>query len=126
MQDQSLDLLPLGAALGFVGVAAGTFGAHGLERFVTSEEALAWWQTGVQYHLVHALALVLASLVLRATGGARAARVAGLAFAFGVVVFSGSLYALALGAPRWFGAITPLGGVGFLVGWVALARARQV
>lgn len=123
------DLLPLAAALGFLGVAAGTFGAHGLERVATDPKALAWWETGVLYHLVHALAAVLAALLIRAAVSAgaappRAARAALIAFALGVLVFSGSLYAMALGAPRALGMITPLGGVSFLVGWVCLARAR--
>lgn len=116
-----------GAALGFLGVAAGTFGAHGLERITTEAEALDWWSTGVLYHLVHALALLAVGLMAAApaTGDrpSRALTVAGWSFTLGVVVFSGSLYAMSLGAPRWFGAITPLGGVAFLVGWVSLARA---
>lgn len=124
-QDRS-SLLRLGAVLGFLGVSAGTFGAHGLDRVTADAQALDWWRTGVLYHLVHALAIVLAAAVPGGEGGgaARGARFAGFAFAFGVVVFSGTLYGLALGAPRWFGAITPIGGVAFLVGWVALARAR--
>lgn len=116
-----------GAALGFLGVAAGTFGAHGLDRVAAAPEALEWWSTGVLYHLVHALALLAVDLLAAAPGTGerprRALTVAGWAFALGVLVFSGSLYAMALGAPRWFGAITPLGGVAFLVGWVSLARA---
>lgn len=116
-----------GAVLGFLGVTAGTFGAHGLERITTQPEALDWWSTGVLYHLVHALALLAVGLLVVTRGAVdrpgRALTVAGWAFTLGVVVFSGSLYAMTLGAPRWFGAITPLGGVAFLVGWVSLARA---
>jgi uncharacterized membrane protein YgdD (TMEM256/DUF423 family) len=118
----------LGAVLGFLGVAAGTFGAHGLERVTSEPKALAWWSTGVLYHLVHALAVLAVGLLATAPGGearpSRALTVAAWSFTLGVVVFSGSLYAMALGAPRWLGAITPLGGVAFLTGWVSLARAR--
>jgi uncharacterized membrane protein YgdD (TMEM256/DUF423 family) len=119
-----------GALLGLLGVAAGTFGAHGLQRVTEAAEAHEWWRTGVLYHLVHALALLFVGLwaAVGTRGGApgapaRTLTVAAWSFALGVVVFSGSLYAMALGAPRWFGAITPLGGVAFLTGWVSLARA---
>lgn len=128
MQDQRFDLVTCGAVLGFIGVAAGTFGAHGLERLATDAQALDWWRTGVLYHLMHALACVAAGLLVRAApraeSAARAARVAGWCFLVGVAVFSGSLYAMALGAPRQLGAITPLGGLAFLAGWYHLARAR--
>jgi uncharacterized membrane protein YgdD (TMEM256/DUF423 family) len=116
-----------GAVLGFLGVAAGTFGAHGLERVTVEAKALGWWSTGVLYHLVHALALLAVGLAATAAGAgdrpSRALTVAAWSFTAGVLVFSGSLYAMALGAPRWLGAITPLGGVAFLTGWVSLARA---
>jgi uncharacterized membrane protein YgdD (TMEM256/DUF423 family) len=106
------------ALAGASGVLLGAFGAHAL-RGRLDATALDWWHTAVQYQLWHALALGL----LLAAGAGRAARVATLAFGVGIVLFSGSLYAMALGAPRWFGAITPLGGLGFVVGWVALALA---
>jgi len=96
----------------------GAFGAHAL-RSVLDAQGSELWHTAVSYHFWHALALVLA--VFAAPGRAR--RVAMAAFPLGIVVFSGSLYALALGAPRWFGAITPLGGVSFIVGWLALGVA---
>jgi len=115
------------AVLGFLGVAAGTFGAHGLERVTAEPKALAWWSTGVLYHLVHALALLAVGLLAAIPGAgnrpSRALTVAAWSFTVGVLVFSGSLYAMALGAPRWFGAIAPLGGVAFLTGWVSVARA---
>jgi len=115
-------LVRLGALLGLLGVAAGTFGAHGLEQVAEGPKALEWWDTAVQYHLVHALALLITG-VLAGQRPCRSNRLAGAAFGFGVAVFSGTLYAMALGAPRWLGAITPLGGVGLLVGWAALLRA---
>ena len=105
------------AVLGLLGVAFGAFGAHG----ISDPEAKAWMQTGATYQLAHVLAALLAA------GLPRPALGAGAAFLTGTVVFSGSLYAMALGAPRWMGAITPLGGLAFLAGWAMLviAGARQ-
>ena len=107
----------VGALSGFLGVALGAFGAHGLEA-TASAEAMAWWRTAVLYHLVHAPVLVLVGLLPSDRGGRDAV---GLAFLAGTVVFSGTLYALALGAPRWLGAVTPVGGIGLLLGWALLA-----
>lgn len=100
-------------------VALGAFGAHGL-RDVLDEAARATWRTAVDYHAWHALVLLATGLLgrMRATLSLRAAAAG---FVLGILAFSGSLYALALGAPRALGAITPLGGVAFVVGWVALA-----
>lgn len=108
--------------LGLAGASAvvlGAFGAHAL-RDVLDARGSELWHTAVQYHFWHALALGLAVFL-----GGRGARWAALAFALGIVLFSGSLYALALGAPRWCGAITPLGGVAFIVGWIALGLAAR-
>jgi len=110
-----------GAALGALGVAAGAFGAHGLKDALAPAR-LANWETAAHYQLAHALALVLAALLLT-WRPSRAARVAAWGFLVGIVFFSGSLYALALTDVRALGAITPIGGVGFIVGWVALAWA---
>ncbi len=112
-------LLALAAALGASGVLLGAFGAHGLERRGLDAHALAIWETAVRYHLLHAVAL----LALALSPHAAQARSAGWLFALGIVLFSGSLYALALGAPRWLGPLTPLGGLAFIVGWLALLRA---
>ena len=95
----------------------GAFGAHALKERLGAE-ALSVWQTAVQYHFWHALAL-LAVAQLAGTW----ARASGWLFAAGVVVFSGSLYALALGAPPIMGMITPLGGVALILGWLAFAVA---
>lgn len=116
-------LLVTGAVSGFLGVALGAFGAHGLRGRVT-ESLLAAFQTGVQYHLVHTLAVLLTAL-LAAQGLARPAlgTAAGWLFIAGIVLFSGSLYLMAVTGVRWLGAITPLGGGAFLVGWVLLALA---
>ncbi|WP_255990694.1 DUF423 domain-containing protein [Chitinolyticbacter albus] len=102
-------------------VVLGAFGAHGLKARLSVEQ-LGWWQTGVQYHSWHALGLIAIGLLLLQAPTA-AARPAGWALQLGIVLFSGSLYAMALGAPRWFGAITPLGGTAFIVGWGLLAWA---
>ena len=111
----------VGAVLGGLAVVAGAFGAHALKDRL-STEALGWWQTGAQYHLAHAIALVLTGLSL-GHGRRKALATAGAAFASGVVLFSGSLYALALTGARWLGAITPVGGLLLLVGWGALAAS---
>lgn len=110
-----------GAALGALAVAAGAFGAHALAARLTPER-LAIWDTAARYHLVHAVVLVLL--------GALAPRwpspflsMAGWAFLAGVLIFGGTLYALALGAPRWLGAVTPLGGLSLIAGWILLAVA---
>lgn len=112
-----MDWIRIGALWGFLAVSAGAFGAHGLEGRVDLEE-LAWWETAVQYHLVHALALVAFGILRRVVPGGQAA---GWCFLFGDAVFSGTLYAMALGGPPWLGAVTPVGGVAMLAGWLVLA-----
>lgn len=106
------------ALLGATAVALGAFGAHAL-RGMLDERALSIWHTAVEYQFWHALALLGVGVLARATP-TRALRVSALAFVIGSVIFSGSLYALALGAPAFTGAITPLGGIGLIVGWIAL------
>jgi len=113
--------LLLGALSGFVSVAAGAFGAHALKARL-GPELLAVFETGARYQLYHALALVAAGWAsARFPGGAASA--AGWLFLAGTLLFSGSLYALALTGVRALGAITPVGGVAFLAGWAALAWA---
>jgi uncharacterized membrane protein YgdD (TMEM256/DUF423 family) len=110
-----------GALAAAVGVAAGAFGAHGLKARLTPD-LLAIFETGVRYHLYHALALL-------AVGWAASRwaspwiNASGWFFGAGILLFSGSLYVLALTGVRWLGAITPLGGVAFILGWVSLAMA---
>ena len=104
---------------GLVSVAVGAFAAHG----AADPRAKELLTTGAHYELMHAIATLVCASVIR-LGGARA-RFAPGAFLAGSVLFSGSLYALALGAPRWIGAITPIGGVLFLVGWAVLAWAAR-
>jgi uncharacterized membrane protein YgdD (TMEM256/DUF423 family) len=111
----------VGAALMFVAVGLGAFGAHGLRQRL-SPEMLAIFETGVRYHVYHALALFAVAWV-GDKNPASLASAAGFAFTIGIIVFSGSLYVLSMSGIRWLGAITPIGGVAFLVGWVLLFLA---
>jgi uncharacterized membrane protein YgdD (TMEM256/DUF423 family) len=112
--------LALGAALAFLAVAAGAFGAHALKARLAPDLA-AVWQTAVLYHGWHALALLAAGLLLMHRPDAGAVALAAWLFVAGVALFSGSLYALALTGARGLGAITPVGGLAFLAGWAAFA-----
>jgi uncharacterized membrane protein YgdD (TMEM256/DUF423 family) len=113
--------LSLGAVYGFLGIAFGAFGAHAL-RARLSPDMLAVWRTAVEYQFYHAGALLLIGLWLRSQQSP-ALNVAGACFALGVLLFSGSLYVLALSGVRGLGAVTPIGGLLFLVGWLALLVA---
>lgn len=110
--------LAAAAGYGFIGVALGAFGAHAL-RARLSDEMLAVYRTGVEYHFVHTLALLATALLLRATP-APLLNAAAACFAFGVLIFAGSLYALALSGVRGLGAVTPFGGLLLLAGWALL------
>lgn len=109
----------IGAALMFLTVAFGAFGAHMLKDRIPADR-LEVFQTGVTYQGMHALAILLVAC-LASRMSMRAAKFASALFLVGIVVFSGSLYALALSGQRWLGAITPLGGVCFLAAWALLA-----
>jgi len=113
--------LLLGAVAAFLAVTLGAFGAHGL-RGRLSPDMMAVFQTGVQYHMAHALALILVSAIMGRMGG-WLIQTAGWSFVAGMVLFSGSLYVLAITGISTFGAITPIGGVAFLIGWACLAFA---
>jgi len=102
------------AVCGFLAVALGAFGAHGLKDIIAANDGRDWWQTATLYHLAHAAAMTAAVAMRRHLA-------AGLMLC-GVLIFSGTLYAMALGAPRWFGAVTPLGGLCLLAGWLFLLR----
>lgn len=104
------------ALLGFAGVALGALGAHALRDRLVAAGTSAAWETAVLYHLFHALALLAVAAV-----SARWAGRAAVWWTAGVVAFSGSLYVLALGGPRWLGPVTPLGGAALLVGWTLAA-----
>ena len=99
--------------LGAIAIALGAFGAHGLkERLAVIPEALCWWETATFYLLTHAVAI--GAIAGRSVWSARL-------WAVGAAIFAATLYAMALGAPRWFGAITPIGGSSLIAGWVVLA-----
>jgi uncharacterized membrane protein YgdD (TMEM256/DUF423 family) len=105
----------LGAGFGGLGVAAGAFGAHALKA-VLSPEMLAVYETAARYQMYHALALLAVGLVLQ-RHPANASHWVGWLFVAGIVLFSGSLYLLAFTGMKWLGAMTPLGGVAFMLGW---------
>ena len=114
-KDSSRFALLAGALLAALGIALGAFAAHGL-RAVLDQAALAWWQTAVQYQMWHAIGLI-------ALGAARLPRtlLPALLLATGTVIFASTLYAMALGGPRWLGAITPIGGSLMIAGWLMFA-----
>jgi uncharacterized membrane protein YgdD (TMEM256/DUF423 family) len=114
--------LILAAVLGGLAVALGAFGAHALQARL-SPQLLQTFETGVRYHFYHALALVAVVVALGRWPQSGLAVAAGWLFVAGIIIFSGSLYLLALTGMRWLGAITPIGGVAFLAGWVCLALA---
>jgi uncharacterized membrane protein YgdD (TMEM256/DUF423 family) len=108
-------LVAIGALNGALAVAAGAFGAHALRERL-DQRALEVFEVGARYHLIHAVAMVLAGALV-----VRGASTAGWLFMVGIVLFSGSLYALALTGTKGLGAITPIGGLAFLAGWIWLA-----
>ncbi len=117
--------MAIAAVFGGLSVAAGAFGSHALKERL-SDRALDIFEVGCRYQMYHALALLLVALLLSRSESAQGLLTAsGWGFIAGVVVFSGSLYALSLTGIKVLGAITPLGGVGFLVGWGCLAIAAQ-
>ena len=111
--------MTLAAISGFVAVAVGAFAAHG----VTDPRAQELLKTGAMYGFMHTMATLACATFMQV--GARRARFAPAFFLSGVVLFSGSLYAMALGAPRWVGAVTPIGGLCFLTGWALLVWAAR-
>ena len=111
--------LALGAWLMLIAVIFGAFGAHALQQILPPRR-LASFQTGVTYHLFHALALLVLGLLAHVTRPSPWIARAGVLLTAGVVLFSGSIYALALGAPGAIGFMTPLGGVAFMLGWLCI------
>jgi uncharacterized membrane protein YgdD (TMEM256/DUF423 family) len=111
--------------LGATGVLLGAFGAHAMHGLLTAAGMSEVWETAVRYQLLHAVALLGLAGWMRAGGGAPAGRAAWAAgcWIVGSLIFSGSLYLLALGWPRWLGAITPVGGAFLIAGWIAAAAA---
>ena len=115
-------LLALGAVSGAISVMLGAFGAHAL-KVRLSADALSAFQTAVQYQMVHSLALIAVGFWLLRHPEDALSRYAALAFCFGILFFSGSLYGLTLGGPRWLGPVTPIGGTLFIAGWLLFAVA---
>lgn len=111
--------MTLAALSGFVAVAVGAFAAHGVQ----DPKAAEWLRTGATYGFMHTMATFACATFMNI--GARRARLAPGFFLSGVVLFSGSLYAMALGAPRWLGMVTPIGGLLFLIGWGILAWSAR-
>ena len=121
------DLTPLargclvaGAVLMALGVLLGDFGAHGLQGQLSPRQ-LASFQTGVQYHMVHAMGLLAVGLVACATGVSTSLRWSARLMLVGIAFFCGSIYLMTAGAPRWFGMVAPVGGVSFMAAWALLA-----
>ncbi len=118
-----MNWMVVGGALGFLGVSIGAFGAHAWKARLAALDTAAAFSTATLYHLVHALAVVACAVWLRAEPTRPGLGAAAAGFALGTVIFSGSLYALALTGIKGLGAITPIGGLLFLIGWGLLIKA---
>ena len=112
-----MNWLSIGAINMAVAVACGAFAAHGLKARLSGEQ-MAWWQTGTQYFFYHALGLLIVGMLLRIN---LTSPTIAWVMQLGIVFFTGSLYLMALGMPRWLGAITPIGGTLFIIAWIWLA-----
>ena len=112
----------LGSLNALLAVALGAFGAHGLKNKI-SADMLTVWQTAVQYHMFHALGLILLGILIHLLPQAAQLRISGWLMLSGVVLFSGSLYVMVLSDVRALGMVTPLGGIAFLLGWLLMAFA---
>ena len=114
----------LGAASALIAIATGAFGAHALKARL-DPASLAIFETGARYQMYHALGLIAVAFAASQWPASRTAVWAGWLFVAGTVLFSGSLYGLALTGVRWLGAVTPLGGLAFMLGWLCLALAPR-
>ena len=112
-----MNWISIGAINMAVAVACGAFAAHGLKARLSAEQ-MAWWQTGTQYFFYHALGLLIVGMLLRIN---LTSPTIAWVMQLGIVLFTGSLYLMALGMPRWLGAITPIGGTLFIIAWIWLA-----
>ena len=119
-RDFALSCIRAGAVMMLLGVVLGAFGAHALQKVLTLKQ-LASFQTGVLYQQLHSLALVLVGVVALVTPATRWLPRAAVLFGVGIFFFSGSIYAMTFGAPRWLGMVAPVGGVSFMLGWLSLA-----
>ncbi len=115
------NLLLISGLIGFSGVALGAFGAHALKATLTETGYMETWKTAVFYQMLHAVGLLFLAIWAHISPGGRLLRAAAWLWVAGVLLFSGSLYAISLGGPRWLGPVTPLGGLCFLAGWLLLA-----
>ncbi|WP_339068751.1 DUF423 domain-containing protein [Teredinibacter turnerae] len=122
MLDGGRIFLAIGAGFGALAVVLGAFGAHALKS-ILAEHPMSIWQTAVQYQFYHALALVAVGVLISQGFALKVLYASGWLFAIGVVLFSGSLYGLALGGPRLLGPVTPLGGIAFIAAWICLLFA---
>ena len=113
------DWIVLGSCLAALAIALGAFGAHGLKSKVSSEDLIIF-ETGVRYQIYHSIALIILG-VISYTLPSLQLSIIGYLFTFGILIFSGSLYVLVLTDLRWFGAITPIGGLCFIFGWILFA-----
>jgi uncharacterized membrane protein YgdD (TMEM256/DUF423 family) len=130
MSSTSAQRFPLIAAgaFGITGVALGALGAHAIAAVLAEHGMAHAWETGARYHLFHAVALLGLAGWARTAAAAAGSRViwAARCWSIGIVLFSGSLYGIALGGPRWLGPITPLGGIALLAGWAFVIAAAFV
>lgn len=117
----------IGAVFGFLAVALGAFGAHALEDLLVKNGYEDIWETGVHYQMFHAVAIMVIGVLMSKNiiGNVKSLRVAGTAMLIGTILFSGSLYVMALTKITVLGAITPIGGVAFLVGWIAVVMSAK-
>lgn len=113
-------IIAMGATLAFLAVVFGAFGAHALKSKLSSEYLLVY-QTGVDYQFYHALALIIVGVLAKLFPEMTSLWISALLFILGILLFSGSLYGLAISGQKWLGPITPIGGLAFLAGWVYLA-----
>ena len=111
----------LGTIFAFLGVLIGAFGAHALNATLVANGRLDTFETGVRYQMYHALAILIVAAAIGQLGSVRLLNAAGWSFTVGILLFSGSLYALSLSEIRVLGAVTPIGGLLFLLGWICLA-----
>ncbi|MNJ56949.1 hypothetical protein D3C77_525170 [compost metagenome] len=114
-------LAGIGAILMLLAVALGAFGAHVLEPIIA--DSIDTYKTGVQYHMIHGVGMILAALAAGTWGDSRKLRMAAWLFLLGIILFSGSLYMLAVTGWKWLGPITPLGGISFIAGWLLFAMS---
>jgi uncharacterized membrane protein YgdD (TMEM256/DUF423 family) len=112
--------IKLAAILGALAVGIGAFGAHGLEPVLETYNRVDTFETAVKYHFYHTLAILLVGVLLAFGNGHKLLRASAWSFLLGILIFSGSLYVLSVTNITWLGAVTPIGGVAFIVGWILL------